>query len=207
MALPGKTHSPVNAHRVRTTQNPMRKKFDESFCEMVQSAQVQNRISWLLAKYRIQKDTEVSDIIGEAYARAIKTIAADKEITNLAGWLRVTTQHIVQEKFRAQQRGKNLTQKLIQQYDDANPIKQNVLSCTLDQPQIDELWSRLEQLQPLDRKILILQAQGQSLEQIAMQLVAEGDCKPSKNLVQNLTQRASRARKKLRKNSDHVPPA
>jgi DNA-directed RNA polymerase specialized sigma24 family protein len=205
MARPGNPHSPANAHRVRTTQSPFRKKFDESFCEMVQSAQVKNRISWLLAKYRIQEETEVSDIIGEAYARAIKTIAADKEIINLGGWLRVTTQNIVREKFRAQRREQNITQKLIQQYD-ANTIEQNVLSCTLEQPQVAELWSRLEQLQPLDRKILILQAQGQRMEQIAMQLVAEGDCKDGKNLVQNLTQRASRARKKLRKNSDPAPP-
>jgi DNA-directed RNA polymerase specialized sigma24 family protein len=127
----------------------------------------------------------------------MKVVEAGGEMSNLDVWFRSTAHNIVREKFRAQNRQKDLSQKLIQEYD-AISSDENIISPTANEFQLNELWSRLEQLDPVDRKIVTLQAQGMSLENITTQLIQDGDCPNTPKIITNITQRASRARKQLR---------
>jgi RNA polymerase sigma factor (sigma-70 family) len=160
--------------------NPVRQLFDASFFKMLESGTVISRIGWLLYKYKIQADMEIDDVICEGYLRAIKSIESGKEITNLNGWFRSTTHNIVREQFRVKQRHKKITDSLIQEHDPIFSGK-TILSYTPDHVKLNELWSRLEQLKPLERKILILQAQGRSMQQIAEQLIRDEDLSDSPN--------------------------
>jgi DNA-directed RNA polymerase specialized sigma24 family protein len=171
---------------------------DDQYCEMIEIAAVQKRIGWLLSKYRIQDEVEVSDIICEAYSRAVNSLRSGREISNLHGWFRSTSHNIIREKFREGAQERKLINLLIQEY---NPMPFNSCSDSfaIGNLQIDELWDRLNGLEPLlDRKILILRSQGWSMRQIADQLIQDGDCQNSPSIVSNITQRASRARRQLR---------
>jgi DNA-directed RNA polymerase specialized sigma24 family protein len=189
-------HSNASNALIANIPPPVHPKFNKSFCEMIKDVAVISRVDWLLFRYRIKDEVEVSEIISEAYLRAIKSLAAGTNITNLHGWFRATAHNIVREKFRARETGGKLTEKLIREYD-GKSLEKNLVSCTINDPRFDQLWSRLERLNPIERKILIWQSQGMSLGQITAQLIQDGDC-PDSEPTANITKRASRARKKLR---------
>jgi RNA polymerase sigma factor (sigma-70 family) len=197
--------SPSSA-RPRFYESSSRQSLDESFCEMLKSDAVINRIGWLLFKYRVQDEMEVGDVTCEVYSRAIKSLDAGKEIANLNGWFRTTSHNIVREQFRAKARQKNIQDRLRQEHDPLFSDK-TVSSRTDDQTPLNELLSRLEMLRPRDRKILMLQAQGMSMQQILKQLTQDGDLKvknedlkENQKTIAKITQWACRARRKLRKN-------
>jgi DNA-directed RNA polymerase specialized sigma24 family protein len=175
----------------------MRSQFDESFCTVIKLDSVAKRINWLRSKYRVQDEIEIGDVICEAYSRGIKSLETGREIANVGGWFRSTSHNIIREKFREIDRRVHLNDRLIHEHNSIL-LEENIISCTSEHTQLEELWTRLSKLKVIDRKILILQAQGQSMRQIATQLIADGDYQDCENIVGNITQRASRARKQLR---------
>jgi DNA-directed RNA polymerase specialized sigma24 family protein len=200
MSLPRSPRLHVSDSHVSNTYARMHEQFNMRFCEIIKSTTATNRIDWLLAKYRIQDEVEVGDIICESYSRGIENLQAEKSIINIHGWFRSTSHNIIREKFRAKGRNKKLTDRLSQEHE-CIYLDRNSVSCAAEYSQINELWDRLKQLKPLERKILTLQAQGRSMKQIAIQLVQDGDCPDRPNVISNITKRASRARKQLRESS------
>jgi RNA polymerase sigma factor (sigma-70 family) len=176
------------------------KEFDAAFCELIKLPAVRNRIAWLLAKHRIKHQWEVNDITSEVYIRAIKSIQAGKPILNLYSWFRSTAQNVVSERWRTNNRRAKIEDRLKIEW-----VEADIISDTSDD-RVDRLVSRLEQLNPTDRTILLLQAQGMSLARIADQLVQAGDFQPLPNLVGTITKRASRARRTLREKIPQMQP-
>jgi DNA-directed RNA polymerase specialized sigma24 family protein len=191
---------PPPPHGPNPPPKPLRiQQFDESFCEVIKLDAVKSRINWLLRKYRIANEIEVNDIICEAYSRATKTLQADQDIFNVQGWLRTTSHNIIREKFRAKEKQKKLTETLIPECEGGMFFDKNYISSNIyEHPQISQLWDRIKLLPPLECKIITLQAQGHSMKQIATQLIQDGDYQNHPNIVANITQRASRARRQLR---------
>jgi DNA-directed RNA polymerase specialized sigma24 family protein len=189
----------ANASDFPISQIPrqMRTNFDESFCMTIKLDSVAKRINWLRSKYQVQDEIEIGDVICEAYSRGIKSLEAGREISNVGGWFRSTSHNIIREKFRAKGRRAELNNRLLHEHNSIL-LEANVISCTSEHTQVDELWNRLARLKVLDCKILILQAQGRSMRQIATQLIENGDYQDCPNIVGNITQRASRARRQLR---------
>jgi DNA-directed RNA polymerase specialized sigma24 family protein len=178
---------------------PRKREFDRAFLELIKSPSINKRVDWLISQYQLRDYCAITEIFCDVYIRAIKSLKAGKEIKTPNSWIRATAHNVVRERFRSHRRQGKLENKVMLEVKVKHELNEVRGSCDdKDFSQIDELLSSMEQLNSIDRKILLLQAEGMSLENIASQLVQDGDLPHQKNLVANITQKASRARRKLR---------
>jgi hypothetical protein len=142
-----------------------------------------------LRRFRLHSIHDAQEVFNEAYRRAKAAIAEGKPMPNIPAWFRTTAFNIVREWSRQAQAQGRLQA-------DATCLAENRQpECYSD---VLDMLQAFQQLPFLEKQILILNAQGLSWKEVAQRLVEQGDCSESPNLVQNITQKACRARKILR---------
>ncbi len=155
-----------------------------------------------LRQYQLRDRLSPYEIFNEACDRAIQKCEKGEEIANIPAWFRTTCFYIVSEKSREFKR----TDSAIQPSTETDSTLEDLVDAQLCNAarstplDILEMLELYQKISPLERRILYLQAAGLSWEEVADRLFESGDYEGDrKQAAQAIAQRASRARKQLRK--------
>ncbi len=155
-----------------------------------------------LKQYKLRDRLSPYEIFNEACDRAIKKCEKGEEIPNIPAWFRTTCFYIVSEKSREFKRTDSVIQPSTEIDHTFEELVDSQLCNARNSTQLDilEMLEIYQQISPLEQRILYLQASGLSWEEVADQLIQSGDYEGDpKQAAQAIAQRASRARKQLRK--------
>lgn len=155
-----------------------------------------------LKQYQLRDRLSPYEIFNEACDRAIQKCEKGEEIPNIPAWFRTTCFYIVSERSREFKRTDSALQASIEVDHTLEELVDSQICNTNRSNQLDILGMLeiYQQISSLDQRILYLQASGLSWEEVADRLIESGDFDGDRKQVgQAIAQRASRARKQLRK--------
>lgn len=155
-----------------------------------------------LRQYQLRDRLSSYEIFNEACNRAIKKCEEGEEISNIPAWFRTACFYIVSEKSREFKRIDSALQASTETNYSLEELIDSQLCNSNRSTQLDilEMLEIYHQLPKLEQKILYLQASGLSWEEVADRLIESGEQEGDrKHVGQAIAQRASRARKQLRK--------
>ncbi len=158
----------------------------------------------MLNKFNLESDFDETEILIEAYRRAIDRLRSDPDyvMKNPCNWLKGTALNIIREISYCKEKDRRLRKKNNKDY---KQQEQNNLICSEDKdidPRVENVIQAFQHLKAQDREILNLRiVQGLSWSDIGARLVSEGQ-EPENNQKLNarLRQRCRRALKRLRDN-------
>lgn len=140
-------------------------------------------IIWLSQKYGLKKSIEhklyrynlrsyeASDILSDTVMRAIRYLEENKEITNVVGWLRLTSYNIIREKSRQEVKQAKLAGKLFKQ----NDLQTAIDATKFNSDESAQLATLLtEGLSEPERSIILLMADNLTWKEICIQLSNRG---------------------------------
>jgi hypothetical protein len=155
---------------------------DNSFVPILQY------IDYHIRRVNMQGQIEASEVLNAAYIELNVKLTKGERVDTIPALLRTMSKHIVHNALRKARRQGELKTKL----------KGNTCSSIESNLDCIAMQSRLEQLNNTDKLILEFKASGMKWQEIADYLVEKEGFENSPTLVQNITQRASRARAFLR---------
>jgi RNA polymerase sigma factor (sigma-70 family) len=115
-----------------------------------------------LRQFHLRGIYEPMDLFNEICVRAWKIISAGGEIPNLPAWCRTTGLHIVQEWSRKEVRQQAISER-VSQFDRASYAVNSDI-------EIIDLIELLDSLEPMERQLLVLTAEGFTMKEIAQRL-------------------------------------
>jgi DNA-directed RNA polymerase specialized sigma24 family protein len=141
-----------------------------------------------LRQFHLRGTYEPMDLFNEICVRAWKIISAGGEIPNLPAWCRTTGLHIVQEWSRKEVRQQAISERIFQ-------FERASYAVNSDIEAID-LIEVLDGLEPMERQLLVLTAEGFTTNEIARKLFDLG-LTPKVMLPSVLTKQRHRLRHRL----------
>jgi DNA-directed RNA polymerase specialized sigma24 family protein len=155
-----------------------------------------------LRQYQLRDRLSSYEVFNEACNRAIKKCEKGEEIPNISAWFRTTCFYVISEKSREFKRIDSVIQSSPESNSNLEELIDSQLCNSNSSTHLDilEMLEIYQQLPELEQKILYLQASGLSWEEVADQLIESGEQEGDRRQIsQAIAQRASRARKQLRK--------
>jgi DNA-directed RNA polymerase specialized sigma24 family protein len=199
--------------RLYTSNIPLdvRSLFDASFVRIVKEDKgIKRTIKSLIKKYELEQSLFVDGVLGDCYERSINALENGRRIENIEAWIRSMARHCVQESNRARcaERKKLLSLSARPDLEFIDPSQSSCIDLEIISQDVADAYESLNSLSALEKKIVLLRSNGQSFDQIAAQLVQDGDFEDSDALHNTLSQKYNRAIKKIRKKRINVdiPP-
>ncbi|NET32534.1 MAG: sigma-70 family RNA polymerase sigma factor [Cyanothece sp. SIO1E1] len=156
-------------------------------------------IERFLRQFHLSSQVEAHEILSEAYLRGTKFLQNGGTINNPYAWLKATSLNIIREQSRKYNREQLTSPELMDSNLDGSGSNHDWISQQNLANRVKMLYQALEafkDINPEGSRLLELQAQGLSWQQIRICLIQESGTAPSE---ESLRQKGCRARKSLRK--------
>jgi DNA-directed RNA polymerase specialized sigma24 family protein len=175
--------------------NLARENLDRLACSLLSGSEDENLNSLLpainrwLRQFQLQNNRDAYEVFSETYKRAAEVLDAGRTIDNIPAWFRTTAFNVVREWSRSSRREACEPHDVIEKTRNASVDFIAAPLAVLDMLKI------FNELDPVDQKILKLNASGLSWQEVADQLNHD---EANRFTADSVAQRACRSRKKLR---------